>query len=110
MRRTIAARLIEPSRPFRHFYLTADVTIERLIEVRQEATRRPRGRGRHPAFRLSLNDFSSRPGRSRSQRVPAPMRVGGRPDPTFPPFRHRHRGRDRGRPADAADPQADTKG
>src|SRR5689334_13472357 len=37
MRRTIAARLMEAKQTSPHFYLSADVTIERLLEVREEA-------------------------------------------------------------------------
>src|SRR5882672_9819051 len=36
MRRTIAARLMEAKQTIPHFYLTADVTIERLLAVREE--------------------------------------------------------------------------
>src|SRR5882672_3958118 len=36
MRRTIAARLMEAKQTIPHFYLNADVTIERLIAVREE--------------------------------------------------------------------------
>ena len=71
MRRTIATRLVEASRTIPHFYLTADVTIDRLIAVREEANTAalPDADG-NPAFRLSLNDFIIK--RSRClQRVPA---------------------------------------
>jgi pyruvate dehydrogenase E2 component (dihydrolipoyllysine-residue acetyltransferase) len=58
MRRTIAARLIEAKQTIPHFYLSADVTIDRLLDVREEingaAAKGPDG---NPAVRLSVNDF-----------------------------------------------------
>jgi pyruvate dehydrogenase E2 component (dihydrolipoamide acetyltransferase) len=58
MRRTIAARLVEAKQTIPHFYLTADVIIERLEAVRQEANAAaPAEAGGEPAFKLSLNDF-----------------------------------------------------
>src|SRR6202035_4418065 len=72
MRRTIAARLIEAKQSIPHFYLSADVTIERLLAIREEAnasaTKDANG---HPAFRLSLNDFVIHAGALALQRVPA---------------------------------------
>jgi pyruvate dehydrogenase E2 component (dihydrolipoamide acetyltransferase) len=58
MRRTIAARLIEAKQTIPHFYLTADVGIDRLNAVREEANAAalPDDAGK-PAFRLSVNDF-----------------------------------------------------
>jgi pyruvate dehydrogenase E2 component (dihydrolipoamide acetyltransferase) len=58
MRRTIAARLIEAKQTIPHFYLTADVAIERLNAVREEANAAalPDDAGK-PALRLSINDF-----------------------------------------------------
>ncbi len=58
MRRTIAARLIEAKQTIPHFYLSADVTIERLISVREEANAgAKKDADGKPAFKLSLNDF-----------------------------------------------------
>ena len=72
MRRTIAARLIEAKQTIPHFYLTADVTIERLIEVRQEANAAAaKDADGNPAFRLSLNDFVIKAWALALQRVPA---------------------------------------
>jgi pyruvate dehydrogenase E2 component (dihydrolipoamide acetyltransferase) len=72
MRRTIAARLIEAKQTIPHFYLTADVTIERLIEVRQEANAAAaEDADGNPAFRLSLNDFVIKAWALALQRVPA---------------------------------------
>ena len=58
MRRTIAARLIEAKQTIPHFYLTADVAMERLNAVREEANAAvlPDETGK-PALRLSINDF-----------------------------------------------------
>jgi pyruvate dehydrogenase E2 component (dihydrolipoamide acetyltransferase) len=72
MRRTIAARLIEAKQTIPHFYLSADVTIERLIEVRQEANAAAaKDADGKPAFRLSLNDFVIKAWALALQRVPA---------------------------------------
>jgi len=72
MRRTIAARLMEAKQTIPHFYLTADVTIERLIAVREEANAAavPDADGK-PSFRLSLNDFVIKAWALALARVPA---------------------------------------
>jgi len=71
-RRTIAARLIEAKQTIPHFYLTADVVIERLSAVREEvnASVAPNDAGK-PAFRLSINDFVIKALALALQRVPA---------------------------------------
>jgi len=64
MRRTIAARVIEANGTVPHFYLTADIDIDRLNEVRQDANDsalpgaggKPRGEPPAP-LGLSLDDF-----------------------------------------------------
>ena len=72
MRRTIAARLIEAKQTIPHFYLTADVTIERMIAVREEANASAlKGADGEPAFRLSVNDFVIKAWALALQRVPA---------------------------------------
>ena len=72
MRRTIAARLTQAARPFRTFYLTADVEIGRLIALREEANAgAPKDVTAIPAFKLSLNDFIIRALALALQRVPA---------------------------------------
>ena len=72
MRRTIAARLIEAKQTIPHFYLSADVTVERLIAVREEANASAlKGTDGEPAFRLSLNDFIIKAWALALQRVPA---------------------------------------
>jgi pyruvate dehydrogenase E2 component (dihydrolipoamide acetyltransferase) len=72
MRRTIAARLVEAKQTIPHFYLVADVVIERLEAVRQEANASalPDASG-EPAFKLSLNDFIIKALALALQRVPA---------------------------------------
>ena len=55
-----------------HFYLTADIDIDRLIAVREEANAAaPKDRDGKPAFKLSLNDFIIRALALALQRVPA---------------------------------------
>jgi pyruvate dehydrogenase E2 component (dihydrolipoamide acetyltransferase) len=72
MRRTIAARLIEAKQTIPHFYLTADVTIERLDAVRAEANAAALADDAgKPAFRLSVNDFIIKALALALQRVPA---------------------------------------
>ncbi len=72
MRRTIATRLVEAKQTIPHFYLTADVTIDRLIEVREDTNAvATTGEDGSPAFRLSLNDFVIKALAMALQRVPA---------------------------------------
>jgi len=72
MRRTIAARLIEAKQTIPHFYLSADVAMERLNAVREEANAAvlPDEAGQ-PALRLSINDFIIKALALALQRVPA---------------------------------------
>jgi pyruvate dehydrogenase E2 component (dihydrolipoyllysine-residue acetyltransferase) len=57
MRRTIATRLTQAA-AVPHFYLTADVEIDRLIALREEANAAaPKAEDGKPLFKLSLNDF-----------------------------------------------------
>jgi len=72
MRRTIAARLTQAIQTIPHFYLTADVEIDRLIKLREEANLgAPKDKDGSPAFKLSLNDFIIRALALALQRVPA---------------------------------------
>jgi pyruvate dehydrogenase E2 component (dihydrolipoamide acetyltransferase) len=72
MRKTIAARLQQAKQTIPHFYLTADITIDRLMAVREEANAAaPKDRDGNPAFKLSLNDFVIRALALALQRVPA---------------------------------------
>jgi pyruvate dehydrogenase E2 component (dihydrolipoamide acetyltransferase) len=72
MRRTIAARLTQAIQTIPHFYLTADVEIDRLIKLREEANiGAPKDKDGNPAFKLSLNDFIIRALALALLRVPA---------------------------------------
>jgi pyruvate dehydrogenase E2 component (dihydrolipoamide acetyltransferase) len=72
MRRTIAARLTQAKQSIPHFYLTADVEIERLLALREEANvSAPRDKDGNPAFKLSVNDFVIKALALALQRVPA---------------------------------------
>jgi pyruvate dehydrogenase E2 component (dihydrolipoamide acetyltransferase) len=72
MRRTIAARLTQAIQTIPHFYLTADVEIDRLIKLREEANiGAPKDKDGGTAFKLSLNDFVIRALALALQRVPA---------------------------------------
>ena len=68
MRRTIAARLTQAA-AVPQFYLTADIAIDRLIALREEANGAI-GKD-NPALKLSLNDFVIRALALALQRVPA---------------------------------------
>jgi pyruvate dehydrogenase E2 component (dihydrolipoamide acetyltransferase) len=72
MRATIARRLVEAKQTIPHFYLTADLEIDRLIALRTEANgAAPLGADGEPAFKLSLNDFIIKAWAAALQRVPA---------------------------------------
>jgi pyruvate dehydrogenase E2 component (dihydrolipoamide acetyltransferase) len=72
MRRTIAARLIEAKQTIPHFYLTADVRIERLNALREEANAAIASNDADkPPLRLSINDFIIKALALALQRVPA---------------------------------------
>ncbi|MTW15978.1 pyruvate dehydrogenase complex dihydrolipoamide acetyltransferase [Rhodoplanes serenus] len=58
MRKTIAARLVEAKQTVPHFYLTADVALDRLLTLRHEANAAaPHDADGHPLWRLSVNDL-----------------------------------------------------
>jgi pyruvate dehydrogenase E2 component (dihydrolipoamide acetyltransferase) len=72
MRRTIAARLMEAKQTIPHFYLTADVTLDALIKLREEAnTGAPKDKDGTFAYKLSLNDFVIKALALALQRVPS---------------------------------------
>ena len=72
MRKTIAARLQQAKQTIPHFYLTADITIDRLIALREEANAAaPKDRDGKALFKLSLNDFVIRALALALQQVPA---------------------------------------
>jgi pyruvate dehydrogenase E2 component (dihydrolipoyllysine-residue acetyltransferase) len=71
MRRTIAARLTQAKQTIPHFYLTADIEIERLLALREEANAAAsKDKDGNPAFKLSLNDFVIKALALALQRVP----------------------------------------
>ena len=71
MRRTIATRLTQAA-TVPHFYLTADVEIDRLFALREEANAAaPKDKDGKPLFKLSVNDFVIRALALALQRVPA---------------------------------------
>jgi pyruvate dehydrogenase E2 component (dihydrolipoamide acetyltransferase) len=71
MRRTIAARLTQAIQTIPHFYLTADIAVDRLIALREEANASaPKEKEGNAAFKLSLNDFAIRALALALQRVP----------------------------------------
>jgi len=71
MRRTIAARLTQAA-AVPTFYLMADVAIDRLVALREEANAAvPKDKDGNPAFKLSVNDFVIRALALALQRVPA---------------------------------------
>ncbi len=71
MRRTIATRLTQAA-TVPHFYLTADIEIDRLIALREDAnTAAPKDKDGEPAFKLSVNDFVIRAVALALRRVPA---------------------------------------
>ena len=104
MRKTIAARLTQAKQTIPHFYLTADITIDRLIAVREEANAAAaKDRDGNPAFKLSLNDFVIRALALALQRVPAANAAwAGDRILRSQAFRHRRR-RGAGRRPDRAD-------
>jgi pyruvate dehydrogenase E2 component (dihydrolipoamide acetyltransferase) len=72
MRKTVAARMQQAKQTIPHFYLTADIVIDRLLAVREEANAAAtKDRDGNPAFKLSLNDFVIRALALALQRVPA---------------------------------------
>jgi pyruvate dehydrogenase E2 component (dihydrolipoamide acetyltransferase) len=72
MRRTIATRLTEAVQTIPHFYLSVDLTTERLVEIREETNATaPKGADGEPSYRLSLNDFLIKAWGLALRRVPA---------------------------------------
>ena len=71
MRKTIAARLTLAKSTIPHFYLTADVDIDRLLELRKEANASASVKDGNPAFRISVNDLVIKALALALQRVPA---------------------------------------
>ena len=70
MRATIARRLVEAKQTIPHFYLTADVTMDKLLTIREEANAGAPKDGAG-AYKLSVNDFIIKGLALALQRVPA---------------------------------------
>ena len=72
MRATIARRLVEAKQTVPHFYLTADVTMDALLKLREDANAgAPKGKDGAEAYKLSVNDFVIKALALALQRVPA---------------------------------------
>ncbi len=72
MRRTIATRLTQAVQTIPTFYLIADITIDRLLALREEANAgAARDKDGNSAFKLSVNDFVIKALALALQRVPA---------------------------------------
>ena len=71
MRSTIARRLVEAKQTIPHFYLTADVTMDALLKIREEANAGAPKKDGAEAYKLSLNDFVIKALALALQRVPA---------------------------------------
>ena len=57
MRKTIARRLMESKLTVPHFYLTVDVTLDKLLKLREELNAAAPVVDGKPAYKLSVNDF-----------------------------------------------------
>lgn len=57
MRRTIAQRLVESKRTIPHFYLSADVELGALVELRRRIAEDLHDADGEPRHRISINDF-----------------------------------------------------
>ena len=67
MRSTIARRLVEAKQTVPHFYLVADVTMDALLKIREEAN----AGAPKDSYKLSVNDFVIKALALALQRVPA---------------------------------------
>ncbi len=78
MRRTIAARLTQAAQTIPHFYLTADIDIDRLIALREEANAgRAQGQGRQSGIQALGQRFRHpRAGAGACSACRRPMRSG----------------------------------
>jgi pyruvate dehydrogenase E2 component (dihydrolipoamide acetyltransferase) len=71
MRSTIAKRLVAAKQTIPHFYLTADMAIARLLDLREAANAgAPRDADGNPAFKLSINDLLIKAWAAALARVP----------------------------------------
>jgi pyruvate dehydrogenase E2 component (dihydrolipoamide acetyltransferase) len=71
LRQTIAARLTQAKQTIPHFYLVADIEIDALLKVREEANAAaPRDKDGKPGLKSSLNDFVIKAWAAALQQVP----------------------------------------
>jgi pyruvate dehydrogenase E2 component (dihydrolipoamide acetyltransferase) len=71
MRKTIATRLVQAKGTIPHFYLTADIDIDNLLAMREDANAAaPKGADGKPAYKLSLNDFVIKAWAAALKRIP----------------------------------------
>ncbi len=72
MRATIATRLVEAKQTIPHFYLTADIDVGAMLQLREDANAAaPKGADGEPRLKLSLNDLVIKAWAAALQRVPA---------------------------------------
>jgi pyruvate dehydrogenase E2 component (dihydrolipoamide acetyltransferase) len=58
MRKVIARRLTESKHTIPHFYLTVDITLDKLLELRERLNlQAPKDKDGKPAWKVSVNDF-----------------------------------------------------
>ena len=60
MRKVIAKRLLEAKQTMPHFYLSVDVELDKLMDIRaqlNEAAQLAAGKGKEPAYKISVNDM-----------------------------------------------------
>jgi len=58
MRKTIARRLTESKQTVPHFYVSVDVTLDKLLEIRERLNlQSPKDKDGKPAWKISVNDF-----------------------------------------------------
>ncbi len=106
MRKTIAARLTQAKQTIPHFYLTADIGMDALVE----GARRGQRRRAETGWRAGLQDFGQRL-RHQGAGAGAEAGAGGECDlragshPALPARRYRRCGRARRRPDHAGDPR-----
>ena len=74
MRKVIARRLTESKQTVPHFYLTVQVELDRLLDMRKDINtdaERTAGKEKKPAYKLSVNDFMIKASALALKKVPA---------------------------------------
>lgn len=71
MRKVVAARLSDAKRDIPHFYITADLQIDALMQARADINgAAPKNKEGKPAYKLSINDFVMKAWAQALQQVP----------------------------------------